>query len=74
LDFYSFRPGYIYPVVKRKEPNMMYSVSRGLYPLIRMFGKNTSIKSAELGKAMCKVGLNGYGKSILENKDILQVG
>jgi len=74
LDFYSFRPGYIYPVVKRKEPNMMYSVSRGLYPLIRMFGKNASIKSTELGKAMFKVGLNGYDKSILENKDILQVG
>jgi len=74
LEFYSFRPGYIYPVVPRKEPNMMYRVSRGLYPMFKLFGRNASIKSTELGKAMFKVGLNGYDKSILENKDILQVG
>jgi len=73
LDFYSFRPGYIYPVSKRTEPNMMYSVSRKLYPMIKLFGKNASIKSTELGKAMFKVGLCGHDKSILENKDILEV-
>ena len=73
LDFYSFRPAYIYPVEKRKEPNLMYSISRALYPLIKLFGKNASITSQELGEAMFKVGLKGAEKSILENQEILQL-
>ncbi|MEM8522999.1 MAG: NAD(P)H-binding protein [Bacteroidota bacterium] len=70
--FYAFRPGYIYPVTPRNEPNMMYRVSRALYPLVRLFGKNASIKSTELASAMFKVGLNGARKGILENRDILE--
>lgn len=70
--FHSFRPGYIYPVTPRKEPSIMYSVSRTLYPLIRLFGKNTSIKSTELASAMFKVGMNGAKQEILENRDILE--
>ncbi len=73
LNFYSFRPAYIYPVEKRKEPNVMYRISRRLYPLIRMFGKNASIKSTELGKAMFKVGMTGGPSNFLENKDILEL-
>ena len=71
LNFYSFRPGYIYPVEPRKEPNLMYRISRSLYPLIRLFGKNTSIKSTELAQAMLNVGRNGASKEMLENRDIL---
>jgi len=70
--FYTFRPGYIYPVEKRKEPNAMYSVSRALYPLIKLFGKNASIKSTELAKAMFNVSINGANKLELENRDILE--
>lgn len=70
--FYALRPGYIYPVTPRKEPNLMYSVSRSLYPLIKLFGKNTSIKSTELASAMFKVGLNGAKQEVLENRDILE--
>ena len=70
--FYTFRPGYIYPVEPRQEPNLMYRVSRTLYPLIRLMGKNNSIKSTELAKAMFKIGLNGAKQEILENKDILE--
>ncbi len=71
LDFYTFRPGYIYPVTPRKEPNMMYRISRALYPLIRRMGPNSSIQSTELALAMFHVGLNGAASEILENKDIL---
>lgn len=71
LHFYSFRPGYIYPVQKRKEPNLMYRISRRLYPLIKLFGNNTSITSVELAHAMLHVGLNGADQEILENRDIL---
>lgn len=46
-------------------------VSRSLYPIIKLLGKNASIKSTELAKAMFTFGLNGAEKQILENKDIL---
>lgn len=72
INFHTFRPGYIYPVTPRQEPNMMYSVSRTLYPLIKLFGKNTSIKSTELATAMFNVGMNGANQEILENRDILE--
>jgi uncharacterized protein YbjT (DUF2867 family) len=68
-----FRPGYIYPVEKRKEPNFTYVISRKLYPLFRLFGKNFSIKSTELGKAIFTAGIEGTEKTILENKDILKI-
>ena len=72
LGFYTFRPGYIYPVEKRVEPNLMYSVSRALYPLLKiLMGKNSSIKSTELAAAMFNVGSNGAKQEILENRDIL---
>ena len=73
LNFYTFRPGYIYPVTPRKEPNLMYRISRSLYPLIKLLGRNASIKSTELAVAMFKVGMEGAEKTILENKDILDI-
>lgn len=66
-SWYSFRPGYIYPVSPRKEPSFMYSVMRFMYPVIRLFGKNASIKSTELAQAMVSVGLNGFEHHVLEN-------
>jgi len=72
-SFHSFRPGYIYPVEKRVEPNLMYRVSRSLYPVLKIMGKNFSIKSTELGEAMFKTGIKGTDKVILENKDILEI-
>lgn len=71
LNFYAFRPGYIYSVIPRKEPNIMYRAMRLLYPLIRLGGSNSSIKSTELAKAMFNVGLNDAEAEILENKDII---
>lgn len=71
IQFYAFRPGYIYPIVPRKEPNWMYRISRTLYPIIRLLGANASVTSTDLAKAMFKVGLNGAERQILENKDIV---
>ncbi len=73
LHFYSFRPGYIYPVTPRKEPNLMYSFTRVLYPLLKLLGKDVSIKSTELASAMFWVGLEGAKKELLENRDILEI-
>ncbi len=73
LSFYSFRPGYIYPTTPRKEPNVMYRISRMLYPVIKLFGRNASIQSTELAHSMFITGLNGGPREILENRDILDI-
>ena len=73
LNFYTFRPGYIDPVTPRIEPNLMYRISRTLYPVIRLFGSNASIKSTELAEAMFKVGMEGSEKEVLENADIIMI-
>ena len=68
-----FRPGYIYPVTPRKEPNRMYTASRFLYPLVRRLYPNIGISSEDLAQAMVHAGLYGTGDNkdpILENKDI----
>lgn len=71
LEFYAFRPAYIYPVTARKEPSFMYGLMRKLYPIIKLFGKNASITSTDLAQAMFTVGLHGASNEILENKMIL---
>ena len=71
-SFLALRPGYIYPVTPRKEPNISYRVMRFLYPIFKLTGKNTSIKSTDLAKSMFWVGLHGSDQEILENSDILE--
>ncbi len=43
-----------------------------LAPLMKLVGKNTSIKSTDLAKSMFRVGLHGSDQEILENSDILE--
>ena len=68
-----FRPGYIYPVTPRKEPNLMYTISRLFYPLVRRLYPNIGISSEDLARAMVHAGLYGTGgidNPVLENSDI----
>jgi nucleoside-diphosphate-sugar epimerase len=69
-SFYAFRPGYIYPTTKRKEPNFFYKLSRLLYPILKLLGNNVSITDQQLAATMYAVGINGYPKENLENKDM----
>ena len=71
-SFHAFRPGYIYPVTKRQEPNFSYRLMRTLYPLVKLFGDNTSITSTDLAASMFFVGLHGSSLEVLENRDILK--
>ena len=71
LDSYSFRPGYIYPVTPRKEPNFAYRLFRLLYPVMRLLGDKYSIRSTDLAAVMFQVGLNGTDNDVLENDAIL---
>ena len=68
-----FRPGYIYPVTPRQEPNFVYSISRFLYPLLNRLYPNIGISSENLTRAMVHTGFQGAGEHenpILENRDI----
>ena len=68
-----FRPGYIYPVTPRKEPNLVYTITRFLYPLLRRIYPNIGTSSEDLAAAMVHAGLYGTGENgnpVLENKDI----
>lgn len=71
--FHSFRPAYIYPVKKRKEPQFAYKMARFLYPLLKWFGKKYSIPSTLLAKAMFKVGHDGHSQDIIENEKIWEI-
>lgn len=71
-QFNSFRPSYIYPVTPREEPNLTYQITRYLYPLIKLFGKNFSITSTQLANAMLRAVLTNRPEQIIENKDILE--
>lgn len=65
-----FRPGYIYPVTKRKEPNFFYTLSRWLYPILKVVYPNIGLSSEALANAMFKAGFKATPTIILENKDI----
>jgi len=67
---YIFRPGYIYPVTPRKEPNIGYKLFRMLYKPVSAIYPNIGLTSVQLANKMFTVGLNGNNKSILENNDI----
>jgi len=68
------RPGYIYPVTPRKEPNFFYLLSRILYkPLLSKLYPNIGLSSVQLANAMVKLGLDGATQQVYENKEIRQV-
>ena len=72
-NFHSARPGYIYPVVKRQEPNYMYRLFRLFYPLIKLTGKKYSITSIELAKALFALGMQDYHQPTFENDELVKI-
>ena len=70
---YIFRPGYIYPVKPRTEPNFGYRVLRSIYPAFRMLFPNQVIRADDLAQAMVDIAISANGEPgslILENRDI----
>ena len=70
-NFHSARPGYIYPITKRQEPNFMYTISRIIYPVIKLFGKKYSITSLELAKALFVLGMQSHQQTSFENEELI---
>jgi hypothetical protein len=68
-----FRPGYIYPVEPRKEPNFSYRLLRGIYPVFRVLFPNLVIRADDLARAMVDAAIQGTEERrglVLENRDI----
>ncbi len=66
-----FRPGYIYPVTPRKEPNKTYAVFRALWkPILSKLFPGLGLTSEQLARAMVNIGFNGGDKTIYENNEI----
>ncbi|MEH7483835.1 NAD-dependent epimerase/dehydratase family protein [Neobacillus drentensis] len=71
---YMFRPGGIIPLhgvkSKTKMYQLVYDVTRPIYPLLKKLFPNSITTSEQLGRAMIKVARLGYPKSIMESSDI----
>jgi len=68
-----FRPGYIYPVAPREEPNLSYRIMRTLWPAARRIYPNLGVASDHLARAMAEAALEGtpgHQSDMLENRDI----
>ena len=72
-NFHSARPGYIYPVVQREEPNFMYRLFRIAYPLLKLMGKKYSITSVALAKALFILGMQDQHQTTFENDELVSL-
>jgi nucleoside-diphosphate-sugar epimerase len=68
--FHSYRPGYIYPVTKREEPNFLYKLFRIIYKPVKFIYPDIGLTSTKLAEVMVHVGFNGSPKTFFENKDM----
>jgi uncharacterized protein YbjT (DUF2867 family) len=70
---YVFRPGYIYPVQPRQEPNVSYRLLRAIYPVFRRLFPNLVIPADDLARAMVDVAVRETRETagwVFENRDI----
>jgi hypothetical protein len=69
-----FRPGYVQPLKGARSKThlyrALYSLSSPLFPVLERIMPNHVTTSVRVGRAMIGVAVNGYGKRILENRDI----
>jgi len=73
-ETYIFRPGYIYPVVKRKEHGFAYRITRALYPVLKALYPAGVVTSVQLGKAIVHKGIHGGDRVVYENRAIRKIG
>jgi hypothetical protein len=71
---YLFRPGGMKPTKGQKNVKLIFKILAWPYPLWKLLFPGGVCKLQELGLAMIHVALDGYSKSILENRDIRLIG
>ena len=71
---YMFRPGYIQPLhgirSRTRWYRLFYAAMAPLYPLLRAGFPGAVTTTEQLGRAMVAVARRGYGKPILDSRDI----
>ena len=73
-DVYSYRPGYIQPIIGLKKSYTIYKILTPFYAILeKLFPKHVGTLE-EIGKSMINVTLKGYGKKVLEIVDIRKTG
>lgn len=70
---YNFRPPFMQPTEGLKNVLPWYKYVTWLYPVCRPIFPSYFITLRELGLAMVNSVLNGYGKNVLEAKDIVEL-
>ena len=77
LSVYLFRPGFIQPMdgIESKTPSyrIIYRVLAPFMPLLRGALPNQVLTRREIGRAMLSVARQGYGRPVLETRDIRAV-
>jgi uncharacterized protein YbjT (DUF2867 family) len=77
LSAYLFRPGFIRPMdgIESKTPSyrIFYRVLAPFMPLLGRALPNQVLTTREIGRAMISVARQGYGKPVLETRDIRAV-
>ena len=68
---YNFRPGIIKPTKGLKNTLSLYKWMGWMFPVIRTIAPRSIVTLKQIGDAMINVTLKGYGKKILEVKDII---
>ena len=71
------RPGYIYPVVPRREPTFFYRLFRAVFPVVRLVAPRSGIPSDTLARAMLNVSLDpalAGQRSELEMAELFDLG
>jgi hypothetical protein len=68
---YNFRPGLMKPTKGLKHTLSLYKWMGWLFPIIKTISPGSVITLKQVGDAMINVTLKGYGKNILEVRDIV---
>jgi uncharacterized protein YbjT (DUF2867 family) len=74
LEAYMFRPGFIEPMdgIQSRTPmyRTFYKVTGPILPLLRRALPNQVLSTQDIGRAMLHVARRGFGKRVLEARDI----
>lgn len=68
--FHSYRPGYIYPVTKRVEPNNLYKIFRIIYKPVKFLYPDIGLTSLQLARFMVEKGFGNSQQTFFENKEM----
>jgi uncharacterized protein YbjT (DUF2867 family) len=73
-DVFAFRPGYIHPTKGLRHVQPLYKYLSWLYPILKMLLPGGVCTLQQLGLAMINVTLHGFGKKVVESRDIVALG